>query len=166
MEVVREYGPNALSFEVATGVRRWYIIGCYLAPDDAETIERVFTALGDIPRGTALIVEGDLNMDLGDAENDRRGSEIAAAITEAGVEDMTAHFLPRKIKWGRERRTWSMMREGKVVRSRMDFLLGTDRSFFRNVSAQDPRHHTDHFMVVDCLRSAPIRTTGDRKSVV
>ena len=49
------------------------------------------------------------------------------------------------------------MREGKVVRSRMDYLLGTDRSLFRNVSVRDPRHNTDHFMVVGCLRSAPER---------
>ena len=98
VEAVREYGPNVLSFEVATGARRWYIIGCYLAPDDAETIERVVTALGDRPKGTALIVTGDLNTDLGDAESDKRGLEIAAAMTEAGVEDMTAHFLPRKRK--------------------------------------------------------------------
>ena len=70
---------------------------------------------------------GDLNTDLGDTENDRRGSEIAAAMTEAGVEDMTAHFLPRKRKWGRERQTWSMVREGKVVRSRTDYHLGTDK---------------------------------------
>ena len=26
VEAVREYGPNVLSFEVATGARRWYII--------------------------------------------------------------------------------------------------------------------------------------------
>ena len=32
VEAVREYGPNVLSFEVATGAQRWYIIGCYLAP--------------------------------------------------------------------------------------------------------------------------------------
>ena len=38
VEEVREYGPNVISFEVATGRRRWYIIGCYLAPDDARTI--------------------------------------------------------------------------------------------------------------------------------
>ena len=76
-------------------------------------IERVVTALGEKPRGTALIVAGDLNTDLGDTENDRRGLEIAAEMTEAGVEDMMAHFLPRKRKWGRERRTWSMVREGK-----------------------------------------------------
>ena len=105
VETVREYRPNVLSFEVATGARRWYIIGYYLAPDDAETIERVVTALGDIPKGTALIVVGDLNTDLGDAESDRRGSEIAAAMTEAGVEDMASRFLPRKRNWGRERRT-------------------------------------------------------------
>ena len=29
-------------------------------------------------------MEGDLNTDLGNTENDRRGSEIAAAMTEAG----------------------------------------------------------------------------------
>ena len=70
---------------------------------------------------------------------------------------MPAHFLPRKRNWGRERRTWSMVREGKVVRSWTEYLLGTDRSLFRNVSVRDPRHNTDHFMVVGCLRSAPER---------
>ena len=56
-----------LSFEVVTGARWWYIIECYLTPDNAETIERVVTAPGDRPKGTALIVLGDLNTDLGDA---------------------------------------------------------------------------------------------------
>ena len=84
VEAVQEYRPNFLSFEVTTRAWGWYIIGCYLAPDDAETIERLVTALGDKPRGTALIVAGDLNTNLGDTENNRRGSEIAAEMTEAG----------------------------------------------------------------------------------
>ena len=109
--------------------------------------------MGDQQRGTALLVEGDLNTDLGATDNDRRGSEITAALTEAGVEDMSAHFLPRKGLWGRERRTWIMVREGRVIRSRTDYLLGTDRSLFRNVSVRDPRHNSDHFMVVGNLRS-------------
>ena len=155
VEAVREYGPNILSFEVATGAQRWYIIRCYLAPDDAETIERIVAALGDKPRGTALIVTGELNMDLEDTENNRRGSEIAAAMTEVRLEDMMANVFPRKRKWRRERRTWSMVREGKLVRFQTDYLLGTDRSLFRNVSARYPRYNTDHFMVVGCLRSAP-----------
>ena len=35
VEEVRPYGPNVLSFEVVSGRRRWYITGCYLAPDEA-----------------------------------------------------------------------------------------------------------------------------------
>ena len=58
---------------------------------------------------------GDFNTDLGDTASDGRGAEIAAVLTKAGVEDMTAHFLPRKRPWGRDRRTWSMVREGRVI---------------------------------------------------
>ena len=64
-------------------------------------IKRVVTVLEDRPKGTALIVVGDLNTDLEDLDSNRRGTEIAAAMTAAEVEDMTAHFLPRKRRWGR-----------------------------------------------------------------
>ena len=128
VEEVREYGPNVLSFKAVTGRRRWYIIGCYIAPDGAWTIERVVTALGYQPRGTALIVAGYFNTYLGEMASDGRGTDIAAALTEAGLEDMTAHFLPRNRRWGRERRTWSMVREGKVIRSRTATFLKRLRS--------------------------------------
>ena len=95
VEEVRQYGPNVLSVEVVSGRRRWYIVGCYITPDNAQTIERVVTALGDQPAGTALVVAGDLNTNLGEVEGDRRGAEISAALTEAGLEYMSAHFLPR-----------------------------------------------------------------------
>ena len=113
--------------------------------------------MGDQLRGTALLVIGDLNADLGATDNARRGLEIVAAMKEVGVEDMAAHFFPRKRPWGRERQTWSMVREGRAVRSRTDYLLGTDRSLFRNVAVRDPRHNSDQFMVVGHLRSATAR---------
>ena len=50
-----------------------------------------------------------------------------------------------------------MVKEGKVVRSRTDYILGTDLRLFWNVSIRDPRHNTDHCMVFGCLRSAPKR---------
>ena len=109
------------------------------------------------PKGTTLVVVGGLNTELEDPENNRRGTEIAAAMTAAGVEDMTVHFLSRRRRWGQERRTRSMVQEGKVVRSRTDYILGTDQSLFRGVFVRYPRHNTDHFMVVGCLRSAPER---------
>ena len=28
VEAIREYRPNVMSFKLATGARRWYIIGC------------------------------------------------------------------------------------------------------------------------------------------
>ena len=157
IEEVRPYGPNVISFEVVTGRRRWYIIGCYLAPDDARTIERVVMALSDQPRDTALIVAGDINTDLGDMACNERGTAISAAITEAGLKDMTAHFLPRKRKWGRERITWSMARGGKAIWSRTDYILGTDRSLFRNVAVRDPRYNSNHYMVVGMLRGGTVR---------
>ena len=100
---------------------------------------------------------GDFNTDLREMASDGRGTEIATALTEAGLEDMTAHFLPRKRRWGRERRTWSMVREGKVIRSRTDYLLGTDHSLFRNVAVQDPRYNSDHYMVVGLLQGGTTR---------
>ena len=38
LEAVRQYRLNVISFELATGARQWYIVGCYLAPDDTSTI--------------------------------------------------------------------------------------------------------------------------------
>ena len=85
---------------------------------------------------------GDLNTDLGVVDGDRRGAEISAALTEAGLEDMATHFMPRKQRWGRERRTWAMVRGGKAVRSRTDYILGTDRRLFMNVAVRDPRYNS------------------------
>ena len=50
-----------------------------------------------------------------------------------------------------------MVRELKVIWSRMDYLLGTDRSLFRNVAIRDPRHNSDHYMVVGQLRGGTTR---------
>ena len=47
VEAVRKYRPNVIGFELATGARRWYIVGCYLAPNDTLMIERVAEALRD-----------------------------------------------------------------------------------------------------------------------
>ena len=100
-EAVRQFGPNVVGFQMATGERRWYIIECYLAPDATLTIENVFTTLKERPRGAALLVAGDLNTKLAEPENDQRGTDIAAALTAEGLEYMSAHFIPRRHTWGR-----------------------------------------------------------------
>ena len=52
-----------------------------------------------------------------------------------------------------------MQRKGQVVRSRTDYILGTDSLLFRNVAVRDPRHNSDHYMVLGCLSSAPLLKT-------
>ena len=45
-----------------------------------------------------------------------------------------------------------MRRGGKAVRSTTDYILGTDRSLFKNVTVRDPCHNSDHYMVMGVLR--------------
>ena len=50
-----------------------------------------------------------------------------------------------------------MIREGREVRSRTDYIMGTDHRLFGNVSVRDPRHNSDHYMVLGFLHSSPLR---------
>ena len=43
------------------------------------------------------------------------------------------------------------------MRSRTDYILGTNCRLFGNVSVRDPRHNSDHYMVLGCLHSASLR---------
>ena len=45
VEAVQKFEPNVIGFQLATGEQRWYIVGCYLAPDNTSMIERVVEAL-------------------------------------------------------------------------------------------------------------------------
>ena len=101
-------------------------MGCYLDPDKTRTIESVVDALKERSRGAELLVTGDFNVKLSEPEGDRRREDIAAALATEGLEDMSAQFLPRRRSCFRDGRTWSMIRAGREVRSRTDYILGTD----------------------------------------
>ena len=153
---MQQFGPNVIGLQLATGVRRWYIVGCYLAPDNTLTIERAIEALKERPKRAELLVAGDLNINFEAPEGDRREEDIAATLAAEGLEDMAPYFLPRRRRWCRDRRTWGMLWKGRDVRYRTDYILGTDRRLFWNVSVRDPRHNSDHYMVLSCLPSASL----------
>ena len=46
-----------------------------------------------------------------------------------------------------------------MVRSRTDYIMETDRRLFKNVAVRDPRHNTDHYMVLGCLPGDSRETT-------
>ena len=136
---VQQFSPNVVRSQIATGERRWYIMRCYLAPNDTLTIESVVATIKERPWGAELLVEGDFNINLSEPEGDRRGEDIAVALATEGLEDMSEHFLPRRRSWCRDGRMWSIIWEGREVRSCTDYILGTDRCIFWNVYVWDPQ---------------------------
>ena len=108
-------------------------------------------------RGAELLVTRDFNTKVSEPERDQRGGVIEATLATEGLEDILVHFLPRRRSWFWDRRMWSMIWAGKEVRSRTDYILGTDRRLFWNVSVRDPRHNSDHYIVLGCLCRAPLR---------
>ena len=68
VEAVQQFGPNVVGFQLETGEGRWYILGCYLAPDNTSTIETVVAALKKHPRGAKILVAGDFNVNLSKPE--------------------------------------------------------------------------------------------------
>ena len=50
-----------------------------------------------------------------------------------------------------------MVRSGRELQSHTEYILGTDRCIFRNVDLQDPCNNLNHYLVLGCLISAPLR---------
>ena len=157
VEAVQQFRPNVSGFQLATGGRRWYIVGCYLSPNYASTIESVVAALKEWPQVAKLLVAGYFNVKLSYPEGYRRGEDIAAALVTEGIEDISAHFLPLRRSRCQYGRTCSIIRAGREASSWMDYILVTDRRIFCNVSVLYPRHNLDHYMVLGCLCRAPLR---------
>ena len=47
-----------------------------------------------------------------------------------------------------------MVRQGRVVRSWTDYILGSDIRIFRIVDVRDLRHNSNRFMAMGCLCGA------------
>ena len=152
LDELRLHGPNVASFQLAPRGKMWYVVRCYISPDDDLTIEAVVAATSQKPCGADLLVIGNFNADLESPEKNVRDEESDAALNTTGLEDMGAHFFPRRKPWLRDGHTWSMLRGGREVGSQTDYILGTDRHLLHNVSVHDARHNTYRYLVMGCLR--------------
>ena len=126
-------------------------MGCYLAPDNASTIDGVIVAISQQLRGTTLLVAGDLNTDLAAPEGRTQDEDISESIAASGLEDMSRHFLPPKM-WLKDGKAWCMHWGGRELRSRTNYILGTDCRLLQNVAVGDARHNTYHYLVLVFLR--------------
>ena len=80
MEAFQANGENVVRFQLASGDRRWYIVGYYLAPDDALTIEDVVTAIGKQTWWSMLLVVRDFNTKLSAPEGQEWEKKIAVYL--------------------------------------------------------------------------------------
>ena len=63
-EALQQFGPNVISFQIVMGYRIWYIVICYLVPNNASVIENVIASLGECPHGSKLLMAGNFNANL------------------------------------------------------------------------------------------------------
>ena len=104
-----------------------------------------------------LILHGDLNVDLRTAgetaTNDTQGEKLAL-LASLGLKDLNQHFCQRR---GIGDWTWSMLREGRRLFRRCDYILTTDPTEFRTLRIKNPRFDSDHRMLLGILRSGSTR---------
>ena len=89
------HGPNVISVHMVTGRRRWHIIGRYIFPSDASTIEYIIASTMAQNYRADFLVAGNINNNLEDPEGTPQAEAIADKLTAAGLMDMCLHFLPR-----------------------------------------------------------------------
>jgi hypothetical protein len=116
-------GPNMLLFQLMSGAKRWYIVGCYIPPTNLTTLMHVKQAWLACTKGCLPILLGDLNVNLAALRN-KRNDMIDEQVDTMAFIDMSSHFCQqyRRRSWGRW--TWHMRRGRHWVSSQCDYVLG------------------------------------------
>ena len=97
--------PNVEIFQLESGSRKWFVTGCYIAPNNDAMVEGFISAIVKLPRRTTLLVAGDFNADLYVPEGGLRGGYIAASMATPGLYYIATHLLLRRKAWVRYGRT-------------------------------------------------------------
>ena len=108
VEVLCLYGANVVIFQLASGCQQWFIVVFYLDLDESLTIEDVVVATSQRPWETALLVVENFNTNLAAPEGRAQNKEIAAAMVELGLENMSRYFLLQHKPWLKDGQTWDM----------------------------------------------------------
>ena len=83
IEELRLHGPNVIIFHLVAWRQRWHVVGCYISPSNASTIEDVSAAIRDENYGTELLLVGNLNANLADPEGIPQAEAIADKLAAA-----------------------------------------------------------------------------------
>ena len=133
---MRFHGPNVVSCEVIGSGNRTPLIGAYLPP---STLGHLPNLEEDLIRfwDQDPIVLGYLNADIRQAQNPR-SHQVDDLLMEFGLVDILHHF--RKRCRFLHMKTWLQVQRGRFMRTRCDYILGTDWRQFEMVVIRDVRN--------------------------
>ncbi len=75
---------------------RFFVMGCYIPPNDLEVLACVNKAWRECPAGTHPILVGDLNVNLR-APRTEREETTAEQVDAMDLVDMSRHFRQREV---------------------------------------------------------------------
>ena len=95
VENTYSFGPNVVCFLLTLGSRRWYAVEEYIPPNDRPSLHCMEQGLKASPTGLDFILMGELNVRLYNP-CDEREEDLATALADQGLVNMTDHFLSRQ----------------------------------------------------------------------
>ena len=122
-----------------------------MPPNNVPGVHCMEKALRVTPKGLEVILMSNINVRLGDPPYERE-EYLAMELVDRGLVNMTKHFMPKRRYRGAGRWIWSTHREGSYVTGRGYYILSTERCNFNNTGLREPRHGTDHRMILAVIQ--------------
>ena len=108
----------------------------YLPPYTIDHLPDLEEALNHFP-GSYYIIVGGFKTNTGRLQNPQ-SQQVAYLMASFGLFGLLGHF--RKRLQFRHMKTWWQFRQGKLLCSRCDYVLGLDRRLLGMVGIRDPRN--------------------------
>ncbi len=94
VELVLFHGPNTLTFQLATGDEKFYVVGMYIPPNCTRGVEDLWQAAVACPADCKLLVMGDLKVNVR-FPLDKQEEVIVDLLNEANlVNTFRGYWLP------------------------------------------------------------------------
>ena len=160
IESIHKHGANTMSCVLVSGPNQTPLIGTYLTPQQLDDLPHVQAALDRFTDSHIRpLLLGDFNADI-TKQADHRCTTMANFLATNRLDDMLPNFRQRKRF--RHCKTWNQHRRPigqpwmpvQTIRTRCDYICGSDHRFFQRVSIREPRYSTNHYMVEATLFSA------------
>ena len=132
VEATRILTPNLLTFQLITDVKRFYVMGIYIPPNDSLGVDDLRAAWNSCPADCVPLILGDLNINF-EHPRDYREEVIADLIDEINLVDASRKFALRRCRMqgAKKQWTWRQKRMGRWYQSQPDYILVWEENIWK-----------------------------------